>query len=129
MHYKAETFLIDNQEHLEQICSEWIEILKLQQWDIEVTLCKIKQMKDGYEGENFYNYEYLTSNINILDNTDWKPKSGKRTRDMELDLVHELLHCKFAMFYGKGENEYTSVVQEQTIEDLARTLVYLKRRV
>lgn len=115
------------QKELEELCDEWKKILRLEHYDINVTLAKAKDFAgDDNEGEIDYILEKGNAAIRILDASDYPETSFKQ--DMEATLVHELLHLYFAPFRpDKEENDLAFCFWERTIDDLSKVLVNLKR--
>lgn len=125
MYYKPIKYIINSQEELEKLGHEWQERLALQNWNICFRLCKLNDLDlKNVDGENSWTRSNMTSIIDILKygevNNDCFPY------DMELVLVHELLHLHFAVLWpDNGAEEETE--GEQSIEFIAKTLVQLKR--
>lgn len=117
--------VILTEEELRVKCCEWQRILRLQDW---IVVTKIKRDRDmaleGVCGECSWQLSKRMAAINILDPIDYPPDSIE-PHDMELTLVHELLHLHFAALHDQDENE---IPEEQAIEAISRGLVYLARR-
>ena len=75
-------------------------------------------------GECTWDYIHKCAVINILNPKDY----GERVVpfDKEKTLVHELLHCKFAMIDNSG-NDIVDRHIHQLVEDLAKALVKANR--
>lgn len=120
----ADKFIVD-EEKLKELCKEWQERLHLQSWDIVVKIFRAEefQLKEC-QGENCWDLRVCKSFIRILDPIDYKSTAWEY--DMEVCLVHELLHLHFMSFEPKNdglEHDY----MESVIERLADVLVKLKR--
>ena len=121
------TFIYENDEQLQQALAEWQKILRLQDWIIKAS---IRRERDMYLANSSaavrYNYEKRMAFIHIMDPIDYEPDLMV-PQDMEISLVHELLHLHYAGFdqTEKGTIEYALV--EQSIEAISRALVELKR--
>ncbi|GAA0390457.1 hypothetical protein [Paenibacillus motobuensis] len=117
--------VILTEEELRAKCAGWQKILRLQDW---IVITKIKRDRDmtleGVCGECSWQLSKRMAAINILDPIDYPPETIER-HDMELTLVHELLHLHFAALHDQGGNE---TPEEQAIEAISRGLVYLARR-
>lgn len=122
MYYKPIEFVIETYEQLCALGAEWVERLGLQDWRIEFGLTEIERIDDGLAGQARYTRNNLTALVKLLRHDNYV--NNWFAHDMEVVLVHELLHLKFAMIYPVDDE---SVLQEQVIESLARTLVQLKR--
>lgn len=115
-----------SQEKLDALCVEWQSILHLQAWDIVVKICRSGEFEDkDCVGENFWDLRVCKSFIHILDPIDYKSSSWGY--DMEVCLVHELLHLHFMSFQPKDDGLEHDFM-ESVIERLASVLVDLKRK-
>ena len=115
-----------SQEKLDALCVEWQSILHLQAWDIVVKICRSGEFEDKYcVGENLWDLRVCKSFIRILDPIDYKSSSWGY--DMEVCLVHELLHLHFMSFQPKDDGLEHDFM-ESVIERLASVLVDLKRK-
>lgn len=105
----------------------WQKILRLQDWNI--TMKFVDEPRCGYFGKGRNNSTYQSSSIEILKPEHIDPEwSG--CRDLEVTLVHELLHIRF-LYASKGEQNASkgeqSDSEEFAIESTARAMVSLKR--
>jgi hypothetical protein len=115
-----------SQEKLDALCVEWQSILHLQAWDIVVKICRNGEFEDkDCVGENLWDLRVCKSFIRILDPIDYKSSSWGY--DMEVCLVHELLHLHFMSFQPKDDGLEHDFM-ESVIERLASVLVDLKRK-
>ena len=115
-----------SQEKLDALCVEWQNILHLQAWDIVVKICRSGEFEDkDCVGENLWDLRVCKSFIRILDPIDYKSSSWGY--DMEVCLVHELLHLHFMSFQPKDDGLEHDFM-ESVIERLASVLVDLKRK-
>lgn len=75
----------------------------------------------------------------MMDNLNLKPQSpdevktmmwtGENQREMEKDLVHELLHCKYDWMGCQGrtyEGVYLDATEHQKLEEMAKSLIMAK---
>ena len=117
---------IVSQEELKKLCEEWRERLRLQAWDVDAGIYRASEFElENCCGENEWGNRGNKSTIRILDPVDY-PKSNF-TQDMEVTLVHELLHLHFEAFEPKDKDTLQYDLMERTIDRLAHTLVELKR--
>lgn len=86
-----------------------------------ITLYKIKIQKRNKRILNLLNRAV----IKILDPSDYPQTPFEQ--DMEISLVHELLHLHFALFEPKTDDSLEFLIMESTIEQLANILVEMKR--
>ena len=117
---------IVSDDELKKLCAEWQDRLRLQAWDIDASICRASEfVLPNCCGENEWNHQNNKSEIRILDHVDF-PKI-KFPQDMEVALVHELLHLCFESFEPKNKESLRFDLMERTIERLANVLVELKR--
>lgn len=116
--------VILTEEQLRARCEEWKKTLRLQDWIVSVGISRARDMKlDNSSGECEWSLPKRMVNIRILDPVDYPPDSME-PQDMELTLVHELLHLHFAPM----STEDNVVPEEQAIEAISRGLIDLARR-
>ncbi len=121
----ADKFIVD-EEKLKELCKEWQERLRLQAWDVKTGIYRERNFfGPERQGENEYNLATGTSLIRILDPADY-PES-KFKQDMEITLVHELLHLVFAPFEPDKEKLLECEFMERAICILSGLLVKMKR--
>jgi len=119
--------VILTEDELREKCAEWQAILRLQDWDIQVTIERASSFKiPGNEGECEWNIQYKTALIRILDPVDFPPYS-KWPYDMEETLVHELLHLHFVPFDNFERETHEKNAVEQAINLITCALLRLKR--
>ena len=118
---------IVNEEKLRERCKEGQERLGLQSWNVKTGIYRERNFcGPERQGENEYNLATGTSLIRILDPVDY-PES-KFKQDMEVTLVHELLHLVFAPFEpDEDSKELEQKFMERAICQLSGALVKLKR--
>jgi len=113
-------------EQLQGLCREWQERLGLGHWEIGLSITRAQSMpkKDVTAAINFdITNEYAL--IDILDPID-QPK-GPFEQDMEVSLVHELLHIPMRYIVDPVDDTLEDILMEAFINRLARVLVRLKR--
>lgn len=123
----SEVVLTD--EQLQERLKYWKEKLRLQDWIIEVKLSRGRDMMEGTNAcVNWVLYKKMAL-IKILDPIDY-PGELMGERDMENDLVHELLHLHFAPINDHfGENgEVYNTFEEQAIESITSGLISAERK-
>ena len=105
----------------------WQEELRLRDWTIEVSVVResslIKEDK-GYVGFCSHNTQHRQAFIRLLHPNDY---AAGKVCDIEVTLVHELIHVQFAPFEYKEVGSLEWLSQEQTINTLSFLLVQLKR--
>jgi len=100
----------------------WRRALRLMDWDITLHVCRHFEMPERL-GECAVNATSREARIRILDPRDISPDATAVSRDVEVTLVHELLHVLFP----QDEDGWCSTQQEQAIDTTARALVNLRR--
>ncbi|NWL89576.1 hypothetical protein DMN77_18675 [Paenibacillus sp. 79R4] len=116
--------VILTEDELRTKCTEWQKILRLQDW---IVIPKIKRGRDmpipDVCGSCCWDLTQRMAAINILDPIDYPPDAIV-PNDMELTLVHELLHLHFAAVEPEG----ASIAGEQAIESISWGVIALARR-
>ena len=111
---------------MQKLLKEWQPRLDLTDWIIKVNenVSPNDMQSQDACGECIGDTVHKTAIINIMDEKDY----GDRVIpfDKEKTLVHELLHCKFAMIDDSGNDIFDRYIH-QLIEDLAKALVKAKR--
>lgn len=114
-------------EELALLCSKWQEKLRLSHWDIAVRVCKAKDMPlKGVQAANEISLTNEQALISVLDSDDYP--ASVFAQDMEVSLVHELLHIPLKYVADPDRETLEYVHMEAFIEGLARLLVSLSRR-
>ena len=113
--------MIPCKEHI-QLLQYWIKRLGLQDWSIDLQdNCSPREMYDAdNQGETSYNYTYKKAIIKIASEQD--RQHDVMPLDYEHILVHELLHCKFAILDDSGNSLQDKVVH-QLVEEFASILL------
>lgn len=107
---------------LEKLCREWQKRLLLSDWEISVSYMSGDVLK-GAQGICEPFAKLRRAHIGILLPADYPPDAFPQ--DVEVSLVHELLHCYHHMArYGT----VADLFEEQGVEAASRALVALKRR-
>lgn len=92
-------------DELKELCARWQEILRLQDWNIEIRISRGRDFEG--EGESCGQVRWQLSRkealIRILDPSDYSPDCIF-PQDMERTLVHELLHLHFAAISNKAHD-------------------------
>ena len=117
--------MIIKEEELSKYLAKWVRILRLERWDIRI---KIKRAEDMHleecAGENHFTTTSRQSLINLRDPVDWTNNDFEQ--DMELTLVHELLHISFTML--DTDNALRDKIQHQLLNDMAVALIRADRK-
>lgn len=115
------------QRKLERLCHKWQKRLRLRDWHISVFFTVTDKSK--IDGD--YNLGCCdsspgrkTADIHILDPKLWKLNSrtpGYRglDKEIELSLVHELIHCHFQFMKMPKDKSDDQLILEHGVESLA----------
>lgn len=111
---------------LDKVVAYWVEVLSLKDWEIKVQdNCEGCEFENVAYGECTYNLTPKLASIKLLDEK-CVPKDAFYKYDKEQTLVHELLHCKFALIDDSG-NYIVDRIIHQLVDDFACALVKVKR--
>jgi hypothetical protein len=114
------------QRQLEVLLAEWQATLRLLDWTISARFVKADELDGGAIAQCRYTLERKIATIKIL-----RPKRGPddspHPRDVEADLIHELLHLHAAPFEPQSWESPKGVAIEQAIDLIAEALIKLKR--
>jgi hypothetical protein len=106
-----------------KLTATWKKFLRMLDWDITVRYAQVGEIESDCHGYATGDYKMRKGYIVINHPTYLSPDS-LLAPDIEITLVHELLHLKFESLMKDG-----SETDEGNIEDLANLLVTLKRQV
>ena len=117
--------VVFTQKELEDSLAEWQKRLRLDAWDVRIGIYRERSFDGGgRSGEISYSIESGKAVIKLLDPVDYPDEDFPQ--DMEVTLVHELLHLKFAAFTPQDDTLEHRLF-EQTVESMAHLLFALKR--
>jgi hypothetical protein len=120
--------VILTKDELRQKCAEWQKILRLQDWIVTTKISRERDMEESdRNAEIEANLPKRMATIRILDPVDYPPNLVEE-QDMELSLVHELLHIHLFPLFADREDEIRMVAEEQAIEAISRGLIELSRK-
>ena len=118
---------IFNIEELKELCLKWQERLGLSHWCIGVQISKAEDMLlQEVQGTNRISLKTEQALITVIDPEDY-PKTPFE-QDMEVSLVHELLHIPLKYFAQPEPETLEPEHMEAFIERTARLLVLLARK-
>lgn len=117
-----------SETELQALCREWQQILRLEDWDIEVRLTRNHEFPDKYHGGDCHVFvEKQCARIRILPEGDRLP-DVMAPYDQEIDLVHEILHVAFKQSQPEIDDASPHWQQhERAIHRVSEALVGLKR--
>lgn len=119
-----------SQSELDAAVAKWQKILRLQDWDLTVELATGADL-DSVGGCNAAENMQM-ARIRVLRQEDWRGNTKGSwcvtdIRDMEVDLVHEMIHCLMRLIEPKTRDSVEWNLYERFVESLAGTLVNLDR--
>lgn len=119
---------ICSERDLITLCNKWKRKLGLDAWDIRVSIVRGKNMeKDDASGTNQFSIAKRCAIINLIDPEDYPDIPFEY--DMEVTLVHELLHIPLKYFSEPPEDSLEEFELEVFIDHQAKLLVSLSREI
>jgi hypothetical protein len=103
----------------------WQKRLRLQDWSLKVRLARSNDLRPKTLGNVNWDRREKSATISVLDPTDYKLAGDAMRDDMEMTIVHELVHLHLS---GLPRNEATKSAEEQAVVMLTDALVKLDRR-
>lgn len=117
-----------SEQQLQEACAHWQKILRLQDWSVRVVVARGNgiDLQADTKGNCNWVLKKKAALIKIMDPVDYDP--GIRwPQDMEMTLVHELLHLHMATFDNYDVGSHPDVAVEQAVDSIASGLVSLYR--
>lgn len=116
-----------DQQQLEAVMSEWQKRLRLQDWRLKIRMSRARDMSfQPAAAEIRWDKFMKTATISITDPLDWD-ENMHGPRDIEQDIIHELIHLLYLPFDDTKPNTPEWVALEQSINMLTDALIGLKR--
>jgi hypothetical protein len=112
-------------ERAERLLRKWQRILRLQDWDVSITYGRWHEVHNGAHAHLHHSWERHEAHIVVRDPDDQKEPVWLGDNEIEITIIHELLHLKFA---GLNIPDTTVSEQEAVVESLARTLLKLEQK-
>lgn len=114
---------------IRKMCRNWQRALRLQDWKIAISYGNTPEMvlEEGYAtGFNQVYDDHRESVIKIK-----RPEKGEdpvgRSREIELTIIHELLHIPFyPLSKGRDGDEHVRLSEETAINQLAEAFLTLR---
>lgn len=118
---------------LQDACRYWQGVLGLQDW--RIVLKRVRFSAYGSEqkakgGEVQVSHDKKTALIRITEPDDYNEQANRAIdgpQDMELTLVHELVHLHFAPLWHVIKGDVENRFEEQAVNALSLALIALKR--
>lgn len=120
--------IYESAELLQKDLEYWTRILRLQDWDIEATIRRARELDyENTAATVAWTFENKQAVIKLLDPVDYMP-GLMEDQDHEVSLVHELLHLHYAGFDETERGSLAHAMLEQSINAISNALVWLRRQ-
>ena len=103
----------------------WQKRLRLEDWKIEVKIVRIWELEQGTLGHIDWSTPHHTALIKVLNPADYELPPDKMPADMELSIVHELVHLHLSVL---PLNKTSRNAEEQVVSMIADALLNLEHR-
>jgi hypothetical protein len=103
----------------------WQKRLHLEDWKIEVKVVRIWDLEQGTLGHIDWSIPHKTATIKILNPADYELPKDRIPPDMELSIVHELVHLHLSAL---PLNKASRNAEEQVVSMIAEALVSLEHQ-
>lgn len=110
-------------EELQEACKEWQKILRLQDWKIQIEIVRQWVVDPDYWAHIQTNQDYKNATIKFVDPNDINPDDVFDQRNMESDLVHELLEIHINPLITDRDMQ---PAKEQAINMITQAFIRLK---
>src|SRR2546426_5444103 len=101
----------------------WQKRLHLEDWKVDVKIVRIWDLEQGTLGHIDWSVPHRTATIKVLNPSDYELPKDKIPADVELSIVHELVHLHLSVL---PLNRSTRNAEEQVVSMLADALVDLE---
>jgi len=112
------------QQHVTERLAVWQQRLKLDEWKISVLPARSSELKPGTLGAIRWDKGKKTARIWVLDPADYQLPFREMLDDMELTVVHELVHLQLASL-PRGQASRST--EEYAVNGIADALLALDR--
>ena len=102
----------------------WQKRLHLEDWKVEVKIVRIWDLEQGTLGHIDWSVPHKTAVIKVLNPADYELPKEKVPADMELSIVHELVHLHLSAL---PLNKSSRNAEEQVVSMIANALLDLER--
>ncbi|MDR3561248.1 MAG: hypothetical protein P4N59_07410 [Negativicutes bacterium] len=124
--FESDKTVTFSEEDLVKMCREWQEVLQLEFWEVAVRIARAHEMKLEGQAEVTWVLQKACAKLTMLDPVDYP--EGPFKQDMEISLVHELLHLHFAAVDNFETSSLECKMMERAVDHIAKALVKLKRK-
>ncbi len=102
----------------------WQKRLHLEDWKIDIKIVRIWDLEQGTLGHIDWSVPRKAAVIKVLNPADYELPKDKIPADMELSIVHELVHLHFSAL---PLNKSSRMAEEQVVTRIADALLDLER--
>jgi hypothetical protein len=117
---------VSQEEFLTARLAVWRQRLKLNDWTISIVPAHPGDLKPGTLGHIHWEADKKTAWIRVLDASDYRLACPDALNDMELTVVHELVHLVLSSV--SRSNEADRGAEEHTVNQIANALLSLDRQ-
>jgi hypothetical protein len=110
---------------LEEKLRVWQDRMNLKQWDLRVHLARADQLEPKTLGNIHWDTDAKVATICVLDPADYNLPDKDMLADMEVTVVHELVHLELASLPRTDASRRT---EEHAVNEIAAALLKLARR-
>ena len=114
------------EEFLSARLAVWRQRLKLNDWTISIVPSHPSDLKPGTLGHIHWDVDKKMASIRVLDASDYRLACPDALHDMELTVVHELVHLVLASVSRSAEADRGA--EEHTVNRIANALLDLDRQ-
>lgn len=106
----------------------WQRRLNLSDWDITVIVSRANELKPKTLGNVHWDLDKKSATIRVLDPADYRLPPNLILRDIELTVVHELIHLEIAPALADlHRTDANRVEEEKAVNHMADALLTLDR--
>lgn len=117
---------VSSQEFLTARLTVWRQRLKLNDWAISIVPSHPSDLKPGTLGHIHWDVDKKIASIRVLDASDYRQACPQALNDMELTVVHELVHLVLSSVSRSVEADRGA--EEHTVNQIANALLDLDRQ-
>ena len=103
----------------------WQERMNLKDWDIHVELVRADKLEPKTLGNIHWDTDVKKATIDVLSPLDYQLPYNAMLADMEVTVVHELVHLELASL---PRSDASRRVEEHAVNEIANALLRLARR-
>jgi hypothetical protein len=117
---------VSSEEFLTERLAVWRQRLKVNDWSISIVASHPHDLKPGTLGHIHWDVEKKIASIRVLDASDYRMACPDALNDMELTVVHELVHLVLSSVSRSVEADRGA--EEHTVNRIANALLDLSRQ-